>query len=105
MTESDQPGDDDSSLETDGTVQAEFDWDSVEPSTAVVETISVAANADPSTIKPLYGSIDPDALDELVRSNRTGSADTATTVSFTFAGHEVTLYSNGTVVVRPIGDD
>jgi len=89
----------------DETIQTEFDWESVSPSTAVIETVSIAANSDPSTIEPLYGSVDPDALDDLIRSDGASSTNSATTVSFTFAGHEVNLHSNGTVVVRPIEEE
>lgn len=100
-----EPNDNDPSPDTDGTIQTEFDWDSVAPSTAVIETVSIAANMDPSTIEPLYGSVDPDALDTLIRSNGTRSADNATTVSFTFVEYEVRVRSNGTVAVRPIEED
>lgn len=88
----------------DETIQTEFDWDSVAPSTAVIETVSIAANTDPSTIEPLYRSVDPDALDDLVRSDGTTSTNSATTVSFTFVEYEVSVQSNGTVAVRPIDE-
>ena len=45
-----EPNDNDPSPDTDGTIQTEFDWDSVAPSTAVIETVSIAANMDRSWI-------------------------------------------------------
>lgn len=100
-----ETNDNDPSPDTDDTIQTEFDWDSVAPSTAVIETVSIAANMDPSTIEPLYGSVDPDALDALIQSNGTSSPDNVTTVSFTFVEYEVRVRSNGTVAVRPIEED
>lgn len=101
MTASHRPGDDGPSPDADGTIRTEFDWDSIAPTAAVIETVSVAANADPSEIEPLYGSVDPDALNELIRSAGRRSTESPTTVSFTFLGYEVRVRSTGTVVVRP----
>jgi len=105
MTAPDQPSDDGPSPDTDDTIQTEFDWDSVAPSTAVIQTVSIAANTDPSNIQPLYGSVDPDALDKLIRSNGARSTGSTTSVSFTYAEYEVTLHSTGIVVARPIEED
>ncbi len=56
-----------------GTATLHYDWNETLPSVAVVEAIATAEDRDPAEIgrapgSTLYGSIDPDALDRLVRS-------------------------------------
>jgi len=85
---------------TDGgndTVQSTYDWSETAPSTGVIETVAAAADREPMEMEPLYETIDPDALDALTRSGAGG-----TSVQFIFAGHDVTVHSNGTVAVRPM---
>ena len=84
----------------DGVVQATYDWSSVAPSTAVVETVAIAVDRELTALDSLYESIDPDALDTLVRSNRSSTDDRPTTISFSFAGRRVTVRSTGDVFVR-----
>jgi hypothetical protein len=57
----------------------------------VIRTISTAADSDPTELPPLYDAIDPDALDALVERMSDGS------VSFAYAGYDVTVESDGTV--------
>lgn len=101
MTASDRPDDDEGSPDGEGVIRAEFDWSSKVPSTAVVEAVAIASDREPTAIEPLYGAVDPDALDALVRSDATDSGGAEATVSFSFAGHDVTVHGDGTVVVRP----
>lgn len=85
----------------DDVVRAEYDWSSVSPSTAVVETVAVAVDRDPTELDSLYDSLEPDALDALLRQDRSDRPVAKTRVSFTFAGRRVTVHSTGDVVVRP----
>ena len=101
MTTSDRPDGGRRRSNGDGVIRAEFDWSSKAPSTAVVEAVAIASDREPTAIEPLYGAVDPGALDALVRSNGTGSEGADATVSFSFDGHDVTVNSDGTVVVRP----
>ena len=101
MRGSDRSNDDDPAPEDDGTVRAEFDWSSRAPSMAVIETVAIAANAEPAGLAPLYDSVDPDALDALVRSAGKDGKDGAVAVAFALAGHDVEVRSDGVVVVRP----
>ena len=84
-------------------IHATFDWSSTSPSEAVVRTVAIAADAEPTAIEPIFEYIDPDVLDALVGT----AADDSTTfpipvtVTFPFAGHDVTVRSDGSVVVRP----
>jgi hypothetical protein len=57
----------------------------------VVQTVAKTTNTDALELPPLYDAIDPDALDTLVGAMSDG------TVSFIYAGHEVTVASDGTI--------
>ena len=97
------PGDDGRPGDGSDAIRATFEWSSTDPSQAVVETVAVASNREPKAIEPLYDVVDPDALDSLVGANGTASSRSGPTVTFEFAGHDVTVRGDGTVVVRPGG--
>ena len=101
MTTSDSGEDHGSVTDADGVIQAEYDWSSVTPSTAVIETVAIATNREPTALEPLYKSVDVDALDALLASGEVHSTDGVTIVSFAFAGHDVTVQNNGVVVIQP----
>ena len=83
----------------DGATRARYDWSSAVPSTAVVETVAVAVDQEPTSLEPLHECVDSDALDALVRSrNSPADADT-TTVSFVYADRQVTVRGSGEVIV------
>lgn len=63
------------------------------PSVRVVNAVAVVADEDPLTMAPLYDVVDPDALDRLLDGEIDGQ------VQFAYAGHEVTVYGHGAVVV------
>lgn len=98
----DRLDDDDPVAEDDGRIRAECDWSSQSPSMAVIETVAIAANAEPTTIEPLYDSVDLDALDALVQLNGRDSKKSDVTVTFTHGGHEVHVRSEGVVIVCPV---
>ena len=102
MSESDRPDDDEPYPDDFRVIRAEFDWTAVTPSAAVIESLAIAIDREPTARKPLYETIDPDALDSLIRSGRTHSTDGTTTVTFALDGHGVTVRSDGTVVVRSL---
>lgn len=57
----------------------------------VVQQVASAMNHDPLELPPLYESIDPDGLEQLVDTMADGE------VSFTYVGHQVTVSNDGTV--------
>lgn len=79
-----------------GSYRDDFDWTDTQPSTAVVDVVTTAADCGPTETEPLYDVIDPDALDTIV----TGSSSPVT-VDFTFDSIDVTVSSDGWVSVRP----
>lgn len=92
----------DSSAESANEHRATYDWDATEPSTAVVEAVADATDRDSLALPQLYGAVESDALDSLVRLS-----DSSISVSFAFADCDVTVRSDGEVVVQPSspGDD
>lgn len=70
-------------------VQVATAADSKPVSMQIVDRISSRLGCDPIEIEPLARSIDPEALDELMKG------DTETTVSFDHAGFTVDVSSTG----------
>lgn len=101
MPESRPPDDDGPTSDEREPIRAEFDWSEVTPSTAVVETVAIAADREPTVLEPLYETIDPDALDMLIRSMETSSIDGNATVTFALDAYELTVQRDGVIVVRP----
>lgn len=102
MTEPDRTDDREPSPHLEGVIRAEHDWSEVPPSTAVIQTVAIASDREPASLEPLYKTVDPDALDALLGSSEIYSTDGDTTVSFVFAGHDVLVEKDGTVVVGPV---
>ena len=72
-------------------------------SLAVVHAVSAVVGRDPSSLTPLAGVVDPDALDTLFGPQRgTGDADGRVSFSFVYADCRVTVESNESLVVAPI---
>lgn len=100
MSEPNRPDDDGPPTDTREPIRAEFDWSKAIPCTAIVETVAIAANREPTELDPLYEAVDPEALDTLIQSMETNSTVGDATVTFAFDGHEVTVHRDGRVVVR-----
>ncbi|UPV73982.1 hypothetical protein M0R89_15760 [Halorussus limi] len=67
---------------------------------AIVTAVSSASDADERELRPLYDTIDPDALDALFRPVRSDvSHQREGRVAFEYGGHEVCVESGGTVRV------
>ena len=67
-------------------------------SEVVVRTVAQAKGVDPLELEPLYGVVDPDALDSIFSSKDTSSD---TKLGFTMAGCEVVVRGDGEVSVTP----
>jgi len=65
-------------------------------SEVVVYAVAEATGIDPLELDPLRGTVDPDALDALFRN-----ADDSTLISFSYAGCDVSVSSQGRVVAAP----
>jgi hypothetical protein len=74
----------------------------------VVQAVAEATNTDPVDLPPLYGVIDPDALDAIFRptvdghgSNRGRGMGDSRELRFFYAGREVSVRSDGVTVGPP----
>lgn len=76
-------------------VQAEYEWDDIRPSTAIISSVAVALNRRPRDLEPLYSAIDPDDLDALFSA----AAGDALLVTFEYCGLDVTVTASGDVIV------
>lgn len=70
-------------------------------SAAVIEAVADAADLDPADLGTrLYDRVDPDALDDLFGDRHNGLPRGSGHVVFSLLDYEVTVYSDGHVVVR-----
>lgn len=95
-----EPGGREGGAAGEGTLRHTYDWEDVRPSAAVVEMVAIAADREPFGLQPLFDAIDPDALDALV-DRHDAERSTDTSVSLRYAGHDVTVRSDGEVTVTP----
>jgi len=71
-------------------------------STTVVHAVADVAGAEMTeTESTLFQHVDPDSLDDLFSPAGPNAPRTNGHVSFTVWGHEVTVYSNGRIVIVP----
>lgn len=85
------------------TYRGTYDRDATAASTAVVALLSEVTGRDPTELDPLSASLDPDALDTLVRARSTRNGDVS--ITFTVGTHAITVYSYGVVAVAPSGGE
>lgn len=83
--------------ESSGTYRAEFDVDGRPVSDTVLAVVGVADEVDPVDLPPLYSVVDPDALDALFSSTSGGRSGFDGSVTFQYAGFEVTVRDTGSV--------
>jgi len=76
---------------------ATYDWDVVNPTTAIIEVIATATDRRPREIAPLYDAVDTDALNSLFTAD---NAPQSVSVSFRTNDYRVTLDTTGEVSVR-----
>lgn len=67
-----------------------------ELSVAVVEAVAAATDRTTTDLPPLQRTVDPDALDRLLSQGQSSSV----TVSFSYAGADVWIISNGTIEIQ-----
>lgn len=85
-----------------GAYQLHHDWDGSESlTTTVITAVATVADAEPTELESIYEHVDPDALNALFQPKNDGTPRTGGRVSFTLAGHDVTVFAGGDVVVRP----
>ncbi|ELY46344.1 HalOD1 output domain-containing protein [Natronorubrum sulfidifaciens] len=83
---------------TTGTFHAQFDGDPKTLVVTIVEAVGTVTNCDPLSMPPLFETINPEALADLLLSTR----ETAIEVTFAYEGCRVTASSYGGIVVEPL---
>ncbi len=83
-----------------GEVRHAYDWSETSPTAAVVQTLAAAAGCDVMDLDPLHDYVDPDALETIVDGDRGVAVGRSTSVSFAVGSRQVTVHSDGEVVVR-----
>jgi hypothetical protein len=68
-------------------------------SLAVVGAVATFRGIKPVDLPPLTEAVNPDALNRIFRTRAEGSPRTGGSVSFRYAGSEVTVYADGEIVV------
>lgn len=82
----------------------EYTVNPAEPAThAVVEAVAAVSDPDVEELPSLYGSVETEALDQLVAPSISGVSRADVTVRFTYCGKIVTV-SGETVTVHPTGE-
>lgn len=72
-------------------------------SEAVLEAVATEMGVEQSDLPdPLFDAIDPEALDRLFRPDRNGQPTRDGHITFTYAGYEVTTYSDKRVELLPL---
>ena len=66
------------------------------PSEAVIDVVSAIQDVEPADLPPLYGAVDPDALDSLCANEDLGAHPT---VRFDYEGLIVTVSASNTITV------
>ncbi len=71
-------------------------------SEAVVYEVARIEGVDPLALPPLFGAIDPEALDGLFSARKTldGTEDSLVTVGFVYFGYRITVGSDGSLAVE-----
>ena len=70
-------------------------------SMAVVQAVAAVSNQEPTKMAPLYETIDTDALDALLVHRGDLRKESRIEISFSYERQEVTVSSNGRVIVKP----
>jgi len=72
-----------------------------DPTVAVVEAVSALTGQSVEDLPPITSAVDPEALDALCAGS---SAESDLTVSFRYAGHDVTVSADESITVSPRAD-
>lgn len=84
-----------------GSYRVTFDSEEYRFSTAVVFAVGAVSDSDPLSLPALNDRVDPECLDGVFGPKEDGTPRTGGRVVFPFVGYEVTVDSDGVVVVDP----
>lgn len=81
------------------TLRSRYDWSVITPTNAVIEVVAAVTGQQPTELPALYEAVEPDALDLICSNGTIARSSGPIRVSFPYAGHEVTIGSDGEVAV------
>lgn len=84
-----------------GLYRVTFDPAEDNPSTVAVLAVAAVTEREPVTLEPLNDTVDPECLDELFAPKQDDTPRTGGEATFPFADHDVTVHSDGTIVLDP----
>lgn len=78
----------------------QLDWQDAErPTLAIVQAVADLREADPESLPPLYDSINPEALEELLMRDHPSAQD-GTVITFSYADCTVTVGADGELRIQ-----
>lgn len=83
-----------------GAYYTNYASDVVPPSTVVPKAMAEITGCGVEELRPLQEVVDPDALDHIFGEHAGDREDVE--ISFTYAGHDVTVSGSGVVVIDPV---
>lgn len=86
------------------TYRVQFDTIEYDLSTVIVLAVGAVSDRDPLALPALNDCLDPGCLDGLFAPKENGTPRTGGRVGFPFAGYDVTVYSEGMIVLDPLED-
>lgn len=87
------------------TYQATFDSTNLDPSIAIVQVLASIRETDPASMEPVYETIDPNALDSLIRNRHPSRATGDLVIEFAYLEYSVTVKSYGVIEARPLTEN
>lgn len=78
---------------SDQTFRRTFDFQTIPPSRAAIQTVAAVSGIQTTDLPPLYEDVDPESLDTLVLGDRDGSAGLC--IEFEFHEYRISVYSSG----------
>jgi hypothetical protein len=85
-----------------GAYHARYDSLVTPPSVAVVLLVAGITGTRPTQLDPLHDDVDPNALDLLLARPASNTQRGDVQVTFTYLSFEVTVYSYGSIELRPL---
>lgn len=89
----------------DGSYRTTFDPKTWLATEAIVTAVADVGGEDPLDLRPIGTVLDPDALDALFSLSLWDISSVEISISFDYAGFEVTVDEAGTVVLDPLDRD
>jgi hypothetical protein len=100
MIDTNETGDDAAKRRTE-THHVHYDPESdADPSETLAIGVADVVGTDPLELDPLFDTVDPDTLDDFVKSG--GCPEVGGRIKFTFANHRVTVRASGLFEISPV---